>query len=137
MLYTLTSHSLVISIIPFYQEDLSNPEEEHYVWSYNVRIENKSKKTVRILGRKWKVVDAIGREENIIAPGVIGPAMKKAQSILKAGKSLEYTSEAHLATSSGIITGSYTVQFDGKEEVLEADLPPFSLDIPDMRICLH
>lgn len=137
MLYSLTSHDLTISVVTSYQDDLSSPEDEHYVWSYNVRVENISSKAVQIISRVWKVIDAIGREENIIAPGIIGPAMGRSQPILPPGKSFEHSSEAHLTTPSAIVIGSYHVKFEDSDEILEITVPPFSLDKPNAKASLH
>ena len=39
--YSRTTHDITVSVQPLYLNDQSHPEEHHFVWAYQVRIENK------------------------------------------------------------------------------------------------
>ena len=39
-MYAETTRSIRITVKPFYLDDQSSPEDEHYVFAYQVKIEN-------------------------------------------------------------------------------------------------
>ena len=108
-------------------EDHSEPEEERYVWAYEVKIENLGQERVQLINREWSITDAFGQTQIVRGPGVVGE-----QPILKPGDAFEYTSGTPLKTTSGLMHGTYHMQnFDG--EKFEVKIPPFSLDTPDQK----
>ena len=69
---------------------------------------------------------ARGHVEEVEGDGVIGE-----QPILKPGETFRYTSGCPLTTPSGVMEGEYRmVTEDG--EPFEAQIPAFSLDLPDI-----
>jgi ApaG protein len=123
-MYEKTTRSITISVRPFYLEEQSSPEEEHYVWAYKVNIENISGETVTLLNRHWRITDSLGRLHEVQGAGVVGE-----QPVLKPGDSFEYTSGTPLHTPSGIMVGTYEMESDDGERFL-VDIPAFSLDSP-------
>jgi ApaG protein len=125
-MYSQSTESLKVTVIPKYQDDLSSPYENYYVWSYSIYIENNSEVTVKLSSRYWRIIDANGKVQEINGPGVIGQ-----QPILRPGEAFEYTSHAQLKTSSGIMEGNYTMLLVDKENrEIEIKIPTFSLDNP-------
>ena len=124
-MYTKTTKKINITVKPYYLEDQSEPEDQHYVWAYRVTIDNQGNEKVQLVNRYWKIIDANGTLQEVRGRGVVGE-----QPVLNPGEKFEYTSGTPLKTSSGIMHGSYKMlSFDGKE--FKVDIPAFSLDIPN------
>ena len=123
-MYSQTTRDIVVTVKPFYLEDQSSPADNHYVWAYRVRIENKGAETVQLMNRHWIITDALGRVQEVKGPGVVGE-----QPVLRPGDAYEYTSGTPLPTASGIMHGSYEMA-DGQGGSFDIVIPPFSLDSP-------
>tara|TARA_B110000438_G_scaffold294072_1_gene334878 strand:- start:1241 stop:1633 length:393 start_codon:yes stop_codon:yes gene_type:complete len=123
-MYEKTTKDISITVRPFYLDEQSSPDEEHYVWAYRVCIENCGDQTVRLINRYWRITDKLGRMQEHKGPGVVGE-----QPTLKPGETYEYTSGTPLPTPSGIMVGSYEME---SEEGMrfEVEIPAFSLDSP-------
>ena len=130
-MYSKTTKKINITVKPYYLEDQSEPEDQHYVWAYKVTIDNQGNEKVQLVNRHWKIIDANGILQEVRGKGVVGE-----QPILEPGEEFEYTSGTPLKTTSGLMHGSYLMQnFDGEE--FEVKIPPFSLDIPDTNNTLN
>ena len=124
-MYCQTTHEITVSVEVYYIEGDSKPQENLYFWAYKIKLENHGKKTVQLLTRHWEVTDGNGETMNVDGPGVVGQ-----QPILESGVKFEYTSGCPLQTSSGIMSGWYTmIGPDG--ETFAVTIPTFSLDCPD------
>lgn len=130
-MYNAISHSIQVHVEPAYLDDQSAPEDDYYVWSYRVVIENQSPNTVRLRHRHWRITDAYGRTQEVHGEGVAGE-----QPVLAPGEKFEYTSGAPLATPSGIMAGIYQVTTDDGK-MLDVTIPAFSLDSPFGRRTLN
>ncbi|HXO03657.1 MAG TPA: ApaG domain, partial [Stellaceae bacterium] len=60
-MYSETTRSIKVTVRPFYLDQHSSPAENHYVWAYQVRIENGGAETVQLRSRHWQITDANGR----------------------------------------------------------------------------
>jgi ApaG protein len=130
-MYSETTRSIKVTVKPFYLEDQSSPTDNHYVWAYQVRIENIGGETVQLRRRHWRITDSAGHMQEVRGPGVVGE-----QPVLAPGESFEYTSGTPLATPSGIMVGSYEMETRGGES-FEVAIPAFSLDSPHQAIRLN
>jgi ApaG protein len=130
-MYTETTRSITVTVNPIYLEDQSSPAENHYVWAYQVRIENHGSDTVQLRRRHWRITDALGRVQEVRGAGVVGE-----QPVLEPGESFEYTSGTPLPTPSGIMVGSYEME-TRKGENFEVAVPAFSLDSPHQAVRLN
>ncbi|MGB0695511.1 MAG: Co2+/Mg2+ efflux protein ApaG [Rhodospirillaceae bacterium] len=130
-MYEAVTRGVRITVIPVFLEDQSSPENAHYVWAYQVTIQNTGTETVQLLSRHWIITDAAGKVQDVKGAGVVGE-----QPVLAPGQSFEYTSGAPLATPTGFMGGSYTMRTAGGE-AFEAAIPTFSLDSPHLDIQLH
>lgn len=126
-MYSCTTHHVTVTVKPAYMPAESAPEKNHFVWAYHVRIENKGDETLQLQSRYWKITDALGRTQEVRGPGVVGE-----QPVLKPGESFEYTSGTPLGTAGGFMVGTYTMQRQNGDMV-DVDIPAFSLDSPDQR----
>jgi len=127
-MYSETTRGITVTVKPFYLEDQSSPGNNHYVWAYRVRIENRSTETVQLLRRRWTITDALGRIQEVQGAGVVGE-----QPRLVPGQAYEYTSGTPLPTSSGIMVGAYQMESDSGER-FDIAIPAFSLDTPHQTI---
>ena len=123
-MYTQKTKNISVTVTPIYLEDQSEPEEDHYVWAYQVRIENDGMETVQLRSRHWRITDANGLVQEVRGAGVVGE-----QPVLEPGETFEYTSGTPLNAPSGIMVGSYEMQTDDGD-MIEVDIPAFSLDSP-------
>lgn len=130
-MYSKTTNDIVITVEPTYLEAQSSPAEDHYMWAYQVRIENRSPSTVQLKTRTWKITDAVGHVQTVHGAGVVGE-----EPMLAPGDWFEYVSGTPLATPSGVMHGSYgMLRDDGMP--FDVEVPAFSLDSPYERRSLN
>ncbi len=123
-MFEAITHSIKVTVLPVYIDERSDPTNNTYFWAYQVTIVNEGRVSVQLLSRHWHIVDANGKVEEVRGAGVVGE-----QPIIQPGDSFEYTSGCPLKTSSGFMSGSYTmVDEDGHQ--LTVTIPAFALDIP-------
>ena len=122
--YARTTRSITVTVEPFYLDEQSSPEENHFVWAYHVRIQNHGEQTVQLLTRFWRITDSLGNVQEVRGDGVVGE-----QPILNPGDSFEYTSGTPLPTPSGIMVGAYQMLAQSGER-FDVEVPAFSLDSP-------
>ena len=123
-MYSETTKKINITVKPYYLEDQSEPEDQHYVWAYKVTINNQGNEKVQLVNRHWKIIDANGDLQEVRGRGVVGE-----QPVLKPGEKFEYTSGTPLTTSSGFMEGTYEMQGDSGN-TFNVKIPQFSLDMP-------
>ncbi len=123
-MYQAVTHSIRVSVNPIYLEDQSSPLDDHYVWAYQVEIENQGEDVVQLLTRYWKITDALGRVQEVRGPGVVGE-----QPQLGPGEHFEYTSGCPLHTPYGSMEGTFEmVRADGSK--FDAQVARFELREP-------
>jgi len=116
--------SITISAQSLYLPDQSAPEEQRFLWSYEIAIANNGDEIIQLLNRYWRITDMTGRIEEVRGPGVIG-----LQPIIKPGKKFVYNSFCQLSTPQGTMEGQYQMQT--LDEVLFwVDIPKFILTSP-------
>ncbi len=129
--YELETKRVRVAVKPAYLHDQSDPEDDRYVWSYTVTIENKGHETVQLLSRYWNIIDGQGRIQEVRGAGVVG-----AQPMIKPGESFQYTSGCPLETASGSMSGRYQMM-SASGESFEAEIPAFLLESPFERRQIH
>jgi ApaG protein len=120
-LYVEETRGIRVTVRPLYLDEQSDPDQRHYVFAYFVRIENRSRRTVQLLQRRWLIHDSIGEDQEVEGPGVVGQ-----QPTLGPGDVHEYHSFCILKSRLGYMQGSY--RFIGRDDVLfDAAIPRFDL----------
>ena len=115
------SHGIRITVRPEFLREHSDPPQNHYVFSYAVRIENVSTATAQLLSRRWLIHDEIGQDTEVAGAGVVGE-----QPVLAPGGVHEYRSFCILKSGEGYMEGQYRfVREDGSS--FHADIPRFLL----------
>ena len=129
-MYSEITKAIRVTVVPAFLDEHSSPEDNKYVWAYEVRIENLGEETVQLINRYWSITNSLGQTQTVRGPGVVGE-----QPILKPGEYFEYTSGTPLSTPSGLMMGTYQMENnDGK--LFDVSIPAFSLDSPhqSMRV---
>jgi len=129
--YELETRRIRVAVRPAYLDDQSDPEDDRYVWSYTVTIENRGAEPVQLLSRYWNIMDGQGRVQEVRGAGVVG-----AQPVIAPGESFQYTSGCPLETASGTMTGRYQMM-SASGESFEAEIPAFLLESPYERRQIH
>ena len=120
----MTPNTITIHATPHYQADQSDPEREHYLFAYTIRITNTGTVAVQLISRHWIITDGNLRVEEVRGLGVVGE-----QPLIRPGETYEYSSGCQLETPVGTMRGNYQmVAEDGTS--FEAEIPEFTLSIP-------
>ena len=130
-MYERVTKGVKVIVHPKYLDGQSKPEENHFVWAYSITIENHGRETVTLRTRYWKITDASGHAQEVRGAGVVGE-----QPVLKPGDSYSYTSGCPLKTSSGFMVGAYQMQL-ASGELINVEIPPFSLDSPHEKHAIN
>jgi len=130
-MYSKTTNGVTVSVQPYFLDEQSSPNENHYVWAYKVNIQNHSQDTVKLNHRNWIIIDGNGKILQVHGEGVVGEF-----PVLKPGEAFEYTSGTPLNTTSGIMQGFYSM-VSNNGSVLKIDIPTFSLDSPYSQKKIH
>ena len=125
--YMATTRAIAVTVEPEFLPNESDPDDARYIWAYHVSITNNGMETVRLRRRHWLITDANGVRHEVDGQGVVGE-----QPLLEPGDMFEYTSGTPLRTSSGIMSGSYSMETTSGE-VFDVEIPAFSLDSPYRR----
>ena len=116
--------SVIISAQPSYIPAQSDPLNQKFVWSYEIKIANESEDIIQLLNRFWRITDMTGKIEEVHGAGVIG-----LQPLIKPGKHFVYTSYCQLMTPQGTMEGYYEMQ-NLAEEHFRIQIPKFILSAP-------
>ena len=123
--YEAVTRGLVVRVSPKFLPDQSDPDQGRFTWAYTVEMENRGTETVQLLARHWIITDARNHVEEVKGPGVVGEL-----PVLGPGEAFRYTSGCPLSTPSGSMHGTYQM-VTGGGEVFDAEVPAFSLHMPD------
>ena len=130
-MYRKTTRSIEVTVIPLYLDDQSDPDENRYVWAYQVSLENKGHETVQLLTRYWNITDANGKVLEVRGDGVVGE-----QPVLRPNDILETPIDRPLPTPPGSMAGRYKMKTSDGES-FDVAIPALSLDSPDGQRQLH
>ena len=122
---TAKTEGVLVTIETEYQPEYSSPRQQHFVFTYRVKIENNSDYTFHLLRRKWEIFDSNGVKKEVEGEGVVGQ-----QPVLEPGEMHQYVSGSNLKTSMGKMSGYYLMErmIDGKK--LQITIPEFILIAP-------
>lgn len=122
-----TLNRVNIKVETFFRDDLSDAQNDSYVYNYKITIENKGTNRVQLLKRYWKI-EHLGQGTSLVSgDGVIGQ-----QPILIHNESFTYVSGCQMQAPIGRMSGFYTFQDVETEEVFAVKIPPFKLVFPPM-----
>jgi ApaG protein len=120
----MAKYEFTVSVSPRFLPEQSDPESEHYLFAYTIRIINSGEVPAQLMSRHWIITDANQHVEEVRGPGVVGE-----QPRLAPGEAFEYTSGCPLPTPFGSMRGTYQcVAEDGT--AFEVPIPEFLLSVP-------
>lgn len=129
--YSATTEGITVRVQPSYLEEHSRPGDGLWVWRYHVRIENGGDVPVRLVDRRWIIIDGRGDREDVEGEGVVGQ-----QPLIAPGGAHDYVSGCPLPTPSGTMQGNFgMVAADGRR--FRVAIPLFDLVSPDSRRAGH
>ena len=114
-----------VNVKTHYIEEQSSPEQERFVFSYNVTLYNAGNVAAKLMTRHWIITDANGNVQEVHGEGVVGE-----KPYLRPGESFEYTSGTVLETPVGSMQGSYQMVTDAGHP-FDAEIPAFTLALPN------
>ncbi|MFN8436616.1 MAG: Co2+/Mg2+ efflux protein ApaG [Cytophagales bacterium] len=122
---TQITNGVKISVETSFLPGYTNSDREHFVFSYQITIENNSEYTIQLLRRHWFIFDSIGELREVEGEGVIGQ-----QPVLEPGQLHTYVSGCNLRSNMGTMKGTYLMerQIDGHN--FEVLIPEFQLVAP-------
>lgn len=127
MSQALTETSPVkISVNSAFIASQSNENDEQFVYSYTITIENQSDEPLKLHSRYWLITDANAEESTVSGEGVVGE-----QPLIAEGESYTYTSGCLLKTPVGTMQGHYNM-ITPKQEIVQVEIPVFRLAKPNI-----
>ena len=117
-------YQCAITVETAFVADQSDVEQNRYVFTYTIKIENTGNVTAQLISRHWIITDAVDKVQEVKGLGVVGE-----QPLLKPGEQFSYTSGTMLATPMGSMRGSYHLTAEDGIQ-FDVEIPPFSLAMP-------
>jgi len=117
-------YQCAITVETAFVADQSDVEQNRYVFTYTIKIENIGNVTAQLISRHWIITDAVDKVQEVKGLGVVGE-----QPLLKPGEQFSYTSGTMLATPMGTMRGSYHLTAEDGTQ-FDVEIPPFSLAMP-------
>ena len=127
MLFTnvASTRDITVRVAVSYLAEQSDPSSDRWFWSYHVRIENGSDKSVQLLSRSWQIIDGRGTVHEVHGEGVVGE-----MPLIAPDGSFDYVSGCPLDTPSGSMTGTYRM-VDEDGTAFDVAIPRFELNSVD------
>jgi ApaG protein len=116
-----TTKGVSVRVSVSYLAEQSAPSSGRWFWSYHVRIENGSKRSVQLLSRSWHILDGRGTLHEVRGEGVVGE-----MPLIAPGASFDYVSGCPLNTPTGSMSGSYHM-IDENGAAFDVAIPRFAL----------
>ena len=122
--YVATTDDITVRVAVSYLAEQSAPASGRWFWSYHIRIENGSDRSVQLLSRHWRIRDGRGTLNEVRGEGVVGET-----PLIAPGASFDYVSGCPLPTATGRMEGSYRF-VDENGMLIEVAIPAFPLAGP-------
>jgi ApaG protein len=119
-----TTRDVTVRVAVSFLSEQSDPGTGRWFWSYHVRIENGSDRSVQLLSRHWHIMDGRGTVHDVQGEGVVGE-----MPLIPTGGSFDYVSGCPLDTPSGAMSGSYRM-VDEDGGAFDVAIPRFQLVSP-------
>ena len=118
------TRGIAVRVAVSFLAEQSDPSTNRWFWSYHVRIENGSDRSVQLLARSWTITDGRGSVHEVHGEGVVGE-----MPLIPPDGSFDYVSGCPLDTPSGSMGGSYRM-VDEDGEAFDVEIPKFALLAP-------
>lgn len=101
-------------------------ENEQYLFSYTVTVNNQSAESMQLIARSWLITDANGKVSTVEGEGVVGQ-----KPHISTNGNYTYSSGCVLTTPVGTMQGFYVFQTSAGQQV-KASIPVFTLATPNI-----
>ena len=122
--YEEDTDGIRVHVEPSFSLADSDPFDGHYVFSYEISVENEGTVAAQLLFRHWRIHDAAGEDSEIDGEGVVGE-----QPQLEPGASHAYRSYCVLRSPVGYMEGHYTFARPNGDR-FKVEVPRFYLNGP-------
>jgi ApaG protein len=122
---TQLTHGIRVSVQTSFHNEHSVAENNHFLFSYRISIENKSSAAIQLISRHWYIFDSNYERREVEGDGVVGE-----QPIIMPGEMFEYESACSLTTDMGKMSGSYLIERKMDRTRFEVIIPKFELVAP-------
>ena len=119
------TRDITVRVAVSYLAEQSDPSSSRWFWSYHVRIENGSDRSVQLLSRSWQIIDGRGTVHEVHGEGVVGE-----MPLIPPGGSFDYVSGCPLDTPAGSMSGTYRM-VDEDGTAFDVAIPCFQLSSVD------
>ena len=114
-------NNVIVNAVSEFIPELSKKNDSNYYYLYEVTIQNKSRKKIKLLSRHWDISDGAGKKKQIDGDGVVGK-----NPIINPGEMFKYKSYCPLKTEFGFMSGFYTMKNEDGD-VFKVAIPEFPL----------
>ena len=123
---SLNLSQVIVRAEPKYLAQESRPDQNLFVFSYRMQIQNFTQNKIQLISRHWIISHGLQFQEEVQGIGVVG-----LQPELEAGSSFEYESFCPLTLPYGSMKGFYHfLNQDGS--TLKVEIPEFYLVAPQV-----
>lgn len=122
-MYSKTTNGIKINVITKYNKHISGPLSHFF--NYTITIENHSEHEIKLIRRKWYIIDSLNQKFTVEGIGVIGE-----QPELATGEIFSYTSGTELKGEVGEMFGNYQFINIKTGEFFTVEIPKFKLEVP-------
>ncbi len=116
----------IISNVEYIKEK-SDPSIPLFLFSYNIKIINKTDAEVKLLNRHWEITDGNGSINTVNGKGVVG-----IQPVISHGETFKYRSFCPLPTEFGMMNGWYEMK-DISGNLFKIKIPTLNLFTPSSK----
>jgi ApaG protein len=115
------TQGIKVSVNTRFLPDQSEPDQQKYIFAYEVTITNQGHIPAKLLRRHWIIKDATHHVEEVRGEGVVGDT-----PMLGPGEAYTYVSWCPLRTEFGFMRGNYTM-IRPNGQLFRAEIAPFAL----------
>lgn len=124
-MFELVTNGIKISVVPNFEGSTLRNYKLHYLFSYEITIENLTNSAVKLISRKWLIFDSSRKTEVVEGKGVIGR-----QPVIKPSEKHTYTSNCYLTSPNGAMKGYYNMLNLATNSNFKVKIPTFQLMVP-------
>jgi|LauGreDrversion4_2_1035121.scaffolds.fasta_scaffold375293_3 ApaG protein len=121
----LTTSGVKIEVRTKYEEGISSPVLNSYVFSYEITIHNTNDFPIQLMRRFWDIFDSSGQCREVEGAGVVGE-----QPYIAPNATYTYSSACDLKSSRGKMSGYYTMKNHFTDQLFIVQVPDFQLEVP-------
>ena len=117
-----STDGITVSVQTRFFEEMSDVQQQVYIYAYKISIVNNKRVPVKLLFRKWTIFGSVGTYKIVEGEGVVGE-----QPIIEPGASYTYSSICNLQSEVGSMRGYYTMENLFDKTQFKVQIPNFEL----------